>query len=300
MSKTNLVIYHSNCTDGFTAAWAAWKCLGDDADYVACSYGTPVTDLILQEYVRVYIVDFSFPRDQIVWLCDAVEQVYILDHHKTAQADLANWDDRPHNLWIHFDMNKSGAMLAWEYFWPNREAPELVKYVQDRDLWKKELTSTEEITAYISCYDKEFEQYDALYAELDSHWAKCVSIGAHLLKQTRNIVADIVRSARPMTFHFSDSQLGPITGLAANCTGHFASDVGHELCKLSGGFGATYCANADGSVKWSLRSEGDYDVSKIAKYFGGGGHRNAAGFTLTDMGRDTDKTINLWIGKQPI
>ena len=34
----------------------------------------------------------------------------------------------------------------------------------------------------------------------------------------------------------------------------------------------------DGSVKVSLRSEGDIDVGKIALKFGGGGHKNAAGF----------------------
>jgi nanoRNase/pAp phosphatase (c-di-AMP/oligoRNAs hydrolase) len=29
-----------------------------------------------------------------------------------------------------------------------------------------------------------------------------------------------------------------------------------------------------------LRSNGDYDVSAIAKAFGGGGHKNAAGFEV--------------------
>ena len=36
-----------------------------------------------------------------------------------------------------------------------------------------------------------------------------------------------------------------------------------------------------GKVRVSLRSEGDYDVSGIAKRYGGGGHKNAAGFTAT-------------------
>jgi phosphoesterase RecJ-like protein len=33
----------------------------------------------------------------------------------------------------------------------------------------------------------------------------------------------------------------------------------------------------DGSVFASLRSVGDFDVSKLAKEYGGGGHKNAAG-----------------------
>jgi phosphoesterase RecJ-like protein len=33
-----------------------------------------------------------------------------------------------------------------------------------------------------------------------------------------------------------------------------------------------------GKYKFSLRSKGDIDVSKIAQKYGGGGHLNAAGF----------------------
>lgn len=36
----------------------------------------------------------------------------------------------------------------------------------------------------------------------------------------------------------------------------------------------------DGSIKVSLRSRGEVDIEKIARLHGGGGHRNAAGFTL--------------------
>jgi phosphoesterase RecJ-like protein len=36
----------------------------------------------------------------------------------------------------------------------------------------------------------------------------------------------------------------------------------------------------DGSHKVSLRSRGEVDVEKIARHHGGGGHRNAAGYTL--------------------
>ena len=36
-----------------------------------------------------------------------------------------------------------------------------------------------------------------------------------------------------------------------------------------------------GQYRVSLRSKGDIDVGKVARSFGGGGHKNAAGFTLT-------------------
>jgi phosphoesterase RecJ-like protein len=37
---------------------------------------------------------------------------------------------------------------------------------------------------------------------------------------------------------------------------------------------------ADGAVRVSLRSKYDVDVRQVAGAFGGGGHRNAAGFTV--------------------
>lgn len=70
-------------------------------------------------------------------------------------------------------------------------------------------------------------------------------------------------------------------GIAANCPPHLTSDVGHELSTQSGTFGLCWTLSQTGLIaKCSLRSNGDYDVSTIAKVFGGGGHRNAAGFEV--------------------
>jgi len=59
------------------------------------------------------------------------------------------------------------------------------------------------------------------------------------------------------------------------------SEVGNHLCEKfpEAAFSVSYCDRADGKRSYSLRSIGEFDVSAIAKQFGGGGHRNAAGFT---------------------
>lgn len=44
--------------------------------------------------------------------------------------------------------------------------------------------------------------------------------------------------------------------------------------------------NRNGTIKGSLRSTGDIDVEQIAKRFGGGGHKHAAGFDLENRGLD--------------
>jgi oligoribonuclease NrnB/cAMP/cGMP phosphodiesterase (DHH superfamily) len=75
----------------------------------------------------VYILDFSYDEETLRNLYKKVE-VVVLDHHKTAEKDLKDLS------FAKFDMNKSGAMMAWEYFHPEKEVPLMIRYIQDRDL----------------------------------------------------------------------------------------------------------------------------------------------------------------------
>ena len=70
----------------------------------------------------------------------------------------------------------------------------------------------------------------------------------------------------------------PYVVLAVNESQHF-SEVAGELAKDTlYPFGACFHVRGDGLKIWSLRSEGDFDVSAVAKLRGGGGHRTAASF----------------------
>ena len=68
----------------------------------------------------------------------------------------------------------------------------------------------------------------------------------------------------------------PVVNLSSNI-----SEVGNELCKRfpEAPFCVSYCDRSDRKRSFSLRSIGDFDVSLVARNYGGGGHRNAAGFT---------------------
>ena len=70
-------------------------------------------------------------------------------------------------------------------------------------------------------------------------------------------------------------------GLAVNAPGAFSSDLGHSLAKKSGTFGLTYHYHGRRQCyECGLRSIGEFDVAKLAVSFGGGGHKNAAGFSV--------------------
>ena len=73
---------------------------------------------------------------------------------------------------------------------------------------------------------------------------------------------------------------------SVNCGKIYASDVGHALLKAfpDAPFAMAWCEEA--GVRYvSLRSEDSRrDVSEIARTYGGGGHRNAAGFRRSAKG----------------
>lgn len=294
----SVVIYHANCSDGIAAALAI-RCakISGITAYKPMNYGEPIDYASIGPDTVVHIVDFSFPREVLLELATRCKYVYLSDHHKTAAEDLiGDWGDlaKPVNLAITFDMERSGAVLAWNIYNPHKPLPIFFSYVQDRDLWKHKLAHTREINAIIQRAPKTLDAYEELMNAFEQEIDKFVDLGGAILNAHDEIVQDIVKLARPCVIHDNNVTGETYDGLVANCTGHFASDVGNELAKLSGSFGATYFQGSDGSVKWSLRSIGDYDVSTIAKAFGGGGHRNAAGFILSAPEQAFDNRVTLW------
>src|SRR4051812_40401811 len=81
-----LVIYHAGCKDGWTAAWIAHNAFEGDCDLVSAHHGHPPPDVAGRD---VYVLDFSYKRPVMQDLLASAARVCVLDHHKTAQAELA-------------------------------------------------------------------------------------------------------------------------------------------------------------------------------------------------------------------
>ena len=103
----DLCIYHGGCDDGFGAAYAVWRLHGADVDYHAGVYGVAPPDIT---GLDVAIVDFSYKRPVMIDLANKARSILVLDHHKTAQADLDGLSVECPNVTVEFDMNRSGAV----------------------------------------------------------------------------------------------------------------------------------------------------------------------------------------------
>lgn len=278
MSKSPIVIYHANCPDGFTAAWIARKALGPDCEFIPAHYGHEPPDCTGRS---VYILDFSYKRPVMRQIASQAMKLVVLDHHKTAESELAGFTDefcmRPDLIanppgselpLIWFDMSKSGAMLAWEHF-IGTQPPWIVKYVQDRDLWQWKLRSSREVNAALASYERTFEQWDVFETE-DWVLPQLITEGVAIERFKNRQIDDACRNA-------TEIELAGHKIMAVNSTVNF-SEVAGKLAE-DRPFGVAWFYRQDGQKQWSLRSrDGGVDVSEIAKKFGGGGHRNAAGF----------------------
>ena len=262
-SSVNCVIYHANCTDGFGAAYSAWKFLGNRTEYYACKHGTPPPDV---KGKNVVILDFSFDNATTKKMIDEANSLLVIDHHKSAMVELHDISN------THFDMTKSGAMLAWEWFHPGKEPPKFIKYIQDRDLWKWELDYSKEFSAAFDMVPFEFEEFEKF--EDDSVFDDAVKRGSYILAYSKTVIKKVCEKAVVRKYK-------GMKVIVVNSS-HWMSEIGARLAPDCDFAVIWYYDHEDRINKVSLRAFHDaVDVSEIAKSFGGGGHKKAAGFQIS-------------------
>lgn len=277
--ETPLVIYHGKCTDGFTAATAAWMFFGGKGEYFGAQYGKfeTVDDLPHPNGRPVYIVDFSFPPEFMNQLGERTDKLVLLDHHKSAMDSLNGFtcycgDEHRRESEIHFDMDRSGAMMSWDYFFPDVEPPALFKHVQDRDLWQWKLQGTREFLESLDMVDQDFGAYARIAQMGEDEMAQFMCDGDAMNRKYMKIVGEITKGAVPIRFNGQD-------GLLVSCHGQFASDVGNILAAKCGSFAMMWDVGHD-KVKVSVRSVKGFDSIPLSSSMGGGGHQQASGFAM--------------------
>lgn len=256
-SKRPLIIYHQHCMDGFGAAFAAWKRFGDDAEYRPASYTDAPPDVAGRD---VTLVDFTWPREILTRLASETRSLLVLDHHKTAEDDLRGLE------YAKFDLSKSGAALAWAH-WHGEPLPELIRYIQDKDLWTWALPQSEEVSAALQSHPLDFLAWDKLDVE------DLKREGQAILRYQRRLVSEIAKLSGRIH----------LAGHTVPCVNSpvLQSYVGNALAP-GHAFVLVWYETADGRRRCSLRAAppNGIDVSEIAKRFGGGGHPSASGFVL--------------------
>lgn len=293
--KNPLVIYHGKCADGFSAAWCFhhveqyWE---TNFDFHAGIYNDPPLDV--SDRV-VYLVDFSYKSAVVEEMAKSAKQIILIDHHKTAIDDLAPLIESK-VIQAYTDLERSGAMLAWDYLFNSQhgdngdvlethdrgspyyvEPPKLLRYIQDRDLWKFKLANSRDINANVFSFEYTFENWDKLMKANEHDLMQMTVAGAAIERKHHKDIKELLDVCkRYMVIGGHDV---PVASLPYTLT----SDAGHAMAeshKEGSVFAACYWDTATHRV-FSLRStDNGLDVSKVAAMYNGGGHKNAAGFRV--------------------
>lgn len=278
MNKPIVVLWHRNCSDGFGAAWSAFRSLrGQEMEFIGVSYHEPIPEIIDKE---IYIVDFCYSREVLLDLKSKNKSIMVLDHHITAKEQCEGLD------FCTFDMNRSGAGLSWDHFHdlilgkPPR--PLLIDLIEYRDLgyyWnnqthKGKFKYVKELLAYVDSFDKTFDNWNQLAYELDWKLEEAIAQGQAILRYQQGHIVYLSKLTQKVMLDGKEYD-------AVN-TPLYQSDVGNLLAQKNG-VGVTWNQQRDGRIKFSLRGDDNNDVSKLAQVYGGGGHKKAAGFTIDGL-----------------
>jgi oligoribonuclease NrnB/cAMP/cGMP phosphodiesterase (DHH superfamily) len=278
----DIVLFHYPCQDGLASGWVTnhyHKLKNKLIELYPIQHGTPL-DLTRLVGKKIIFCDWAPPPDILEQVEQVVSEIKILDHHKTAQQALQS---KPYAV---FDMEKSGAGLTWEYFFPTLPMPNFIQMIQDRDLWTWKLPESRNLTAglFMLCnaartnnyndFTGLFDVFDELFSDPDK-FKFCLELGSIVGKASLSKANSLAEAHAKRIDNYQGHRV-----CIVNCPTDLSSDVGNILSSMD---------SIDFAILWnynhpsqdylvSLRSSNKVDVSTIAKSFGGGGHFNASGF----------------------
>jgi uncharacterized protein len=270
---TKIGIYHKNCTDGTTAAAVLLRKFPDIKLFPLVHSHTEdeVAHIhkVAGEDNEIYFVDFAVGVEEFL---DKGHEITVLDHHISMKEEMEKLADGDEKLTYVFDNDKSGASLSWSYFFPDEKEPEIIKYVEDSDLWTKKYEDTKYVTSFLSTNADTPEKMLEFIENVDIEEIK--KKGKMITDYSDIQINRIVESAESINL-----KIGELVVPAYNLTsGEYVSVIGNKLSTLHNKPAIIFSIKSH-SVKFSIRSLDGQSPNALgfAKMLGGGGHENSAG-----------------------
>lgn len=240
---------------------------------------------------HIYIVDFSFSKDDLKLIAEQIP-ITILDHHVTAKDDLeCLLQDKI--IGGIFDMEKAGCQIVWDHFYTGIPRPWFVDYVADRDLWQWKLEYSREINAGFHCMEllesPNDGKLDQLYKDNQPALENIYQTGINEINRRQMLITNLATEvSKSATFKVGNTYYRavisdcPFENLRSDYGNYLLQIDKYSSCQLAFIYRYIPYMNTF-SVSLRARMSDEIDVSQLAKYYGGGGHKAAAGLSLTPI-----------------
>ena len=285
----DIIIHHNADPDGNFSGAIALKA-NPEARTIGYNYEpdfAPIIEACAGK--RVVMVDVSPSR----WydmhrLCETAESVVWIDHHPTAfrQMQEAGTVAKYANFTPVFEMEKWGAAKkTFEYFFPGTPLPREVQMVAGYDVFRDYGTATWKEYYFpfrfaVNHLDTPQKVLDVFYldGQADSKYLPYLERGRAIAQYLDVDNANLVSNpslVTERTFHAGGKMYRVLTVNKGLFGDMFKS---RDLTDFD--FVVGFYCQTD-AWKVSLRGAGkDIDLGAIARVFGGGGHKDAAGFSV--------------------
>lgn len=268
-----ILCIHHNDADGRLSAAIVRRALGPDVVMHEMVHGDPLPREAIQAADTVVVVDFCLPPEDMRRIAGERELIWI-DHHITAIEEL----HQDSQGWPGIrDISEAACVLTWRCFFLDQPLPRAVVLVGDRDIWRWAEADT-------GPFDEGLHQEDTSPTN-DALWVP-------LLDDDPQLVAALIERGRVLR----DARLKEIRrqvekhGFPVIFDGHRTLAINQRgsgemgVCGQELGYPLVYCY-VDGRQNGGLFTfvtlySSSIDVSEIARRYGGGGHRGAAGFSF--------------------
>jgi oligoribonuclease NrnB/cAMP/cGMP phosphodiesterase (DHH superfamily) len=222
----------------------------------------------------------------------------VLDHHKGAQGIVAMFGDRGVFADEKADPGVCGAVLAYREVWlqllpPTDSVLDLATLAGIRDTWQNKnprwVEACEQASWVMFFGEEECLKEPIFFGGDESKWEFRKSVGKLLHSEHMRKVSKTVEGS----FSTSLEGLRIVIHQGTTHTSDAAEMLGEESkVDILAGF-SYFAEGSTDRYEWSdefgdnlkmvvsTRTRTDFDVSKLAKFYGGGGHTKAAGFTVT-------------------
>jgi oligoribonuclease NrnB/cAMP/cGMP phosphodiesterase (DHH superfamily) len=290
LNNVRTILVHKNCPDGIASAMILKHTL--NRPVVFLQYGTDEYTH-LEATPGMLFCDTTPPHYRVQEFVDA--GAIVLDHHKGAQDIVAKFGERGVFADEKEEPGVCGAVLAYREVWLKMRGPD--SFVEHfaavagvRDTWQTKDPRWNESCAqssWLFFFGEEACLESPIFGD-ETTWNFRVGIGDLLWSEHMRKIAKTVGGA----LRVSLSGLRIVIHQGVTHTSDAAEMLGEES-KVDILAGFSYFA--DGATErdeWSdefgdnlkmvvsTRTRTDFDVSKLAKFYGGGGHTKAAGFTV--------------------
>jgi len=278
-------------------------------DFIGYNYGQPIPDL--SGYDKVIMCDISFPKEVMYNLCERRSDNYpdldfiYIDHHVSAIDDLekaikgsGTYTDYPDGL---RDTKFSACELAFNYFYPNQEMPEIIRLLGMYDSFRHKGTTEEKLVLefqygarqIITNYEDAFESL-SLSLTNQNYVLNILNSGATIYKYLCTEAFQSYKNRFQIRLKEQIDSDGAFIFRNFTCINKERFNPINFGIKYheDGNDGCACFHYANGKWNFSIYNDnGEVDCSVIAKSFGGGGHRGASGFIVTDINDFFDNTL---------